>query len=156
MSIEDVLKAEFKLLAEELIELYDKKGMRASGKFADDTEVKTSELSAQLLSAQHAQQLETGRKAGRFPPIKMIEQWITSKGVFNEALRKIKISSLAFLIARKIARSGWNRSENGGVNLISEVVTDERIQTIIDKVGEVSLTLYTSEIEGLIKELQEI
>jgi hypothetical protein len=154
MSIEDILRIEFLAMSKEIVKAYDEKGMRASGKFAKELEVRTTEYSAELLSVPYAQQLELGRRAGGFPPLKMIEDWIRAKGVFNDALKKIKISSLAYLIARKISREGWNREKHGGVNLLSEIVTDERIQSIIDKVGDVSLTFYTTEIIGLLNEME--
>ena len=65
----------------------------------------------------YAEYVEYGRRAGKFPPVAMIEQWLRKKhsGKFNaiksaavlvgkteEQLRK----SAAFLIARKIAQQG--------------------------------------------------
>ena len=60
---------------------------------------------------------------------------------------------MAFLIARKIARNGWKREEYGGVELISSVVTDERIQKIIDEVGAEQELIYTTDIINLTKEI---
>jgi len=98
--------------------------------------------------------LETGRKSGKQPPIETIKQWIQDKGVFTAILQQISISSLAFLIARKIGREGWKREQHGGVNLISEVVTDERIQRIINEVGAVEAMRLTTEIIGFLNELE--
>ena len=148
-----VLSKQFELLKDDLIKAYDAKGMRASGKFADTLEVKVQGLTAQLWGEDYSQQLETGRKAGRFPPIDAIEQWIKDKGIANRIQGEISISSLAFLIARKIARNGWKREEYGGVELISSVVTDERIQKIIDEVGAEQALIYTTDIINLTKEL---
>lgn len=157
MSI-SVLSKQFNLLKTDLIEAYDKKGMRASGRFADSLEVQTFETAtgykAILYGENYSQQLETGRNSGKYPPMEMIKKWIMDKGVFTQALQTISISSLAFLIARKIAREGWKRQGYGGVNLISEVVTDERIQMIIDEVGAVEAMRYTTEILGIINELE--
>lgn len=148
-----VLSKEFELLKKDLIITYDAKGMRASGKFADTLEVQVTGLKAQLLGEDYSQQLETGRKAGRFPPTDAIEQWIKDKGIANRIQGEISISSLAFLIARKIARNGWKREEHGGVELISEVVTDARIQKIIDEVGAEQALIYSTEIIKLVKEI---
>lgn len=149
----NVLSKEFELLKKDLIIAYDAKGMRASGKFADTLEVKVNGLTAQLWGEDYSQQLETGRKSGRFPPINAIEQWIKDKGIANKIQGEISISSLAFLIARKIARNGWKREEHGGVQLISEVVTDARIQKIINEVGVEQAMIYSTEIIKLTKEL---
>ncbi len=148
-----VLSKEFELLKNDLIKAYDAKGMRASGKFAESLEVKVQGLTAQLWGEDYAQQLETGRRAGRFPPINAIEQWIKDKGIANRIEGQISISSLAFLIARKIAQSGWKREEYGGVELISSVVTDERIQKIIDEVGAEQAMIYSSEIITMVKQI---
>jgi hypothetical protein len=148
-----ILSKEFELLKKDLITAYDAKGMRASGKFADTLEVQITGLTARLFGEDYSQQLETGRKAGRFPPINAIEQWIKDKGIANRIQGEISISSLAFLIARKIARNGWKREDHGGVQLISEVVTDQRIQNIIDEVGAEQALIYTSEIIKLVNEI---
>lgn len=148
-----ILSREFENLKKDLIIAYDAKGMRASGKFADTLEVQVTGLTAKLFGEDYSQQLETGRKAGRFPPINAIEQWIKDKGIANRIQGEISISSLAFLIARKIARNGWKREEHGGVQLISEVVTDQRIQNIIDEVGAEQALIYSTEIIKLVNEI---
>ena len=156
MSI-NVLSREFEKLKDDLILAYDAKGMRASGKFANGLRVETvntdTGYTATLFGDAYAQQLETGRQAGKFPPIQAIQQWIIDKGVFTQVLATIKLSSLAFLIARKIKNQGWKREGFGGVNLISEVVTDERLQMIIDEVGGVEAVRISDEIIKLINEL---
>lgn len=145
------LSLEFEKLKADLIIAYDAKGMRASGKFAESLEVIiVNENKAQLWGEDYSQQLETGRRAGRFPPISAIEQWIRDKGIANRIQGEISISSLAFLIARKIHREGWKREEYGGVELISSVITDARIQKIIDEVGAEYALKYTTEIIRLI------
>ena len=151
-----ILLEEFNLIKQDLIVLYDKKGMRTTGKWAESLRVESSEYSASLFGENYSQQLETGRKLGRFPPIKQIEQWILDKGVFSNALKKIKLSSLAFLIARKIAKNGWNRKDTGGVNLISEIVTPQRIQEIIDRFGVLVAFNLTTEIVGFLNEFETV
>jgi hypothetical protein len=142
----EILSKEFEALKADLITAYDAKGMRASGKFADSLEVRVDGFKAQLWGESYAQQLETGRQAGKFPPIDAIKQWIVDKGIANRIEGQISISSLAFLIARKIAREGWKREQFGGVELISEVITEQRIQKIIDEVGAEQALKYTTEI----------
>lgn len=155
-----VLSKEFELLKDDLIKAYDAKGMRASGKFADSLEVKVNGLNAQLWGESYAQQLETGRRkdgGGTGPEWTTakedIIQWIKDKGIANRIEGQISISSLAFLIARKIAQRGWKREKHGGVELISEVVTDARIQKIIDEVGVAQAMIYSTEIINLTKQL---
>lgn len=137
---------EFELIKNDLILLYEAKGMRASGAFADSLEVVSKQNVIQLYGLDYAEQLQFGRVAGSYPNIEAIKKWIIDKGVFAEALQKMKISSLAFLIARKIALFGWKRERYGGVDLISEVITPERINDIINKIGVSETVKLTSEI----------
>lgn len=150
----EILSAEFEAIKKDLIALYDAKGMRSSGKWAESLEVVAVENQAILYGEEYSQQLETGRKAGRFPPLNDIKKWILEKGVFTTALQTIKLSSLAFLIARKIANEGWKREKYGGVELISSVITAERMQKVIDEVGNVTLVQISTEIITLINELE--
>ena len=144
----EILTEEFNLLKEELIAKYDEKGMRASGNWANSLEVTvTAGLSAKLIGDEYSEQLEYGRKSGKQPPSQAIEQWIRDKGIMSRIVGKISISSLAYLIARKIAREGWRREGYGGVELISEVVTPERIQKIIDRVSDSYIPLFENEIK---------
>lgn len=156
----EILSKEFEALKDDLIKAYDAKGMRASGKFADSLEVKVNGLNAQLWGEDYAQQLETGRRpdGGGTGPAwttakEDIIQWIKDKGIANRIEGQISISSLAFLILRKIRTQGWKREGYGGVQLISDVITDIRIQKIIDEVGAAQALKYTTEIIKLTNEL---
>jgi hypothetical protein len=154
MSDREILSKEFQLLKQDLVKAYNKKGMRASGDWADSLRVEASELTAILYGNDYTRQLELGRRKGRYPNIDSIKKWIIEKGVFTATLQKIKISSLAFLIARKIAEKGWKRQGYGGVNLITEVITEERWQRIIKEVGEFKIASYVIEIKTLIEKLE--
>lgn len=50
----------------------------------------------------YASAIEFGRKAGTFPPIEDIEQWVKRKGIATGKA----IKSVAFLIAKSIFRNG--------------------------------------------------
>lgn len=131
---ERILNKEFELLKDELIAKHDELGMRASGKFASELEVKTTDTKAQLLGVPYTEFLIDGRGPGKFPPIQEIEQWIESKGI-SAIESDISVSSLAFLIARKIAREGTKYHQQGGTDLINDVFTPQRIQSIIDQLS---------------------
>lgn len=154
MSNIPILSKHFLDLKLDLIKAYDKKGMRASGEWADSLRIEITELRATLYGEDYTQQLELGRKKGRFPNIEDIKKWILDKGVFNSALQKIKLNSLAFLIARKIANMGWKREKHGGVGLITEVINEERWQKIINEVGEFTVIAYALEIKTMIQKLE--
>ena len=145
---QDILNQEFELLKNDLIREYDRLNMRASGKTADSLEVETSVQGAKLTGSSVFEQLEYGRNSskssggGGAKLIDQIKQWISDKGIVSDIKNDADNSSLAFLITRKIHREGWDRSRFGGVGLISKVVTVNRVQSIINKVGaELTLTL---------------
>ena len=130
-----IFDIEFNSLMEDLKKEHLRLGMKASGDWIDSLEVSTTDVSGTLKGNSYSEQLETGRSKGKFPPIESIKKWIVDKGIINNIKGNITISSLAFLIARKISKQGWKRQGHGGVNLISNIVTDKRMQDIINKIG---------------------
>jgi hypothetical protein len=153
-STTQILLAEFEALKKELIARYDELGIRASGQWAESLSVSVSGNSAEMLQESYGEQLENGRKPSTQPPSEVIEQWLRDKGIANRLEKGMSVSTLAFLIARKIGREGWNRQNNGGTKLISSVVTPERIQQIIDKIGESQLEEFTTKISDYLNTLQ--
>lgn len=152
-SMAQLLSAEFEALKNELIARYDELGMRASGQWAENLSVEASEDSAVLTQPDYGNALENGRKPGRQPPSEAIEQWLKDKGIAAQLEKEISVSSLAFLIARKIAREGWTRKDHGGTQLISSVVTPRRMQQIIDTIGESQLAAFTTKISAYLDTL---
>lgn len=146
-----ILIEEFESLKEDLIAKYDELGMRASGQWADSLEVQVKGDNAKITGLNYSDQLEYGRKPGRMPPSEAIEKWIYAKGIAARIQGEISVSSLAFLIARKISREGWKRENNGGVDLVSQVVTPERIQSILDRIGELYTNTFTNDIINYLK-----
>jgi len=167
-----MLLEEFEKLREELIQKYDELGMRASGNFEASLSVDITKDKAALYStAKYAEQLEYGRgpntgKSGVkwADPIGDIEQWLIDKGiaattkryirdksVARQAQKEISRRTLAYLIVRKIMREGWKRERFGGVELISQVVTPERIQQILDKAKDIYTINFASDIVQNIK-----
>lgn len=132
MTQEQILSDEFESIRLDLIAKHDELGMRASGSFADGLENEQNGLSIALYGNHYIEQLVNGREPGKFPPIDAIKQWIDDKGIQS---LDISVSSLAFLIARKIANEGTEYFKQGGTDLIDAVITPERIQSVIDKVS---------------------
>lgn len=146
-----ILEDEFQKLREDLIIKYDELGMRASGEWANTATVEATSTRGIIFAKDYTEQLVNGRAPGNFPPISMIEKWIYDKRI---PLVDITISSLAFLIARKIARVGTEHYINRPTDLVSAVITPARIQSIIDKVSEFHIDSFLSDITGVIKELE--
>ena len=156
MKIEEVLAKEFESIRVDLIKAYENKKMKSSGRWANSLEVEITSTetiyTAKILGERYTEQLVFGRKPGTFPPIKAIEQWIKDKGI-QPIEANLKISTLAFLIARKITREGTKYFKQGGTDLVSSVVTPKRIQDIINKISEINVGIIT---RGLVEQLKMV
>ena len=150
---EQILKREFDLIVVDLKTKHVELGMKASGKWLDELEVSTTSTSAKVIGEHYTRQLVQGRKPGTFPPIDAIRQWIVDKGIVSNIRGNITVSSLAFLIARKIAESGTRYFQQGGTDLVDSVVTPKRMQTIIDMVGHEAAINLASKLENEFKKI---
>jgi hypothetical protein len=101
-------------------------------------------VNAKIVGSEHWKYFEYGRKRGKMPPIKSIEEWITAKGI---AVRKSKGESkqsvldrrrsMAIAIAKKIGAKGTiKRFGYKGSDFIKEVLTDQNLQVISDIIAE--------------------
>ena len=151
MTPDSILQREFEKIKQDLIAKHDELGMRASGNWANELEVKVTasenKYVAQIIGEQYTQQLVNGRKPGTMPPVQALEKWIQDKGVFA-VQSQAEISGLAYAIATKIKIEGTEYFKQGGTELLDSVITAERIQSIIDLVGD----LYAPEIFKGIRE----
>ncbi|UAB85694.1 hypothetical protein INR75_06680 [Zunongwangia sp. SCSIO 43204] len=138
-------------IREDLIKKHIELGMRASGQWVESLENRTKGLSGQIWGEPYTEQLVNGRKPGNFPPIERMRQWVINKKL--ETTNKKRISMLAFLIARKIAKEGTEYFKQGGTDLIEAVITPSRIQMIMDKVAQFHINSYTSMVSGVFQSL---
>ena len=152
MDASSKLKEEFESLKDDLIERYNELGMKASGNWGETLNVEVKGLTATIYGENYTEQLVEGRAPGKFPPIEAIRQWIQDKGI--TPFDNISISSLAFLIARKIANDGTKYYQDGGTDLVSAVITPQRIQQIIDNVSEFSINNFYSEISKVLEDIK--
>lgn len=138
---QQLLAAEFEKLKQEVILAYEASGTETSGNWADTLKVEQTPYGYSITAAEYI----NGRSPGKPPPSEAIESWILKKGIASRLEKNITVSSLAFLIARKIAREGW-KPKPGTLNILDSVVTPQRIQQILDKVGESYLSDFTTQI----------
>ena len=139
-----------------LIDKYNQLGLRASGKWEKELETEqiqhSTGVKAVITGMNYTEQLEIGRLAGSFPPLAPIRQWIDDKGIIPKGITK---DSLAFLIGRKIKEQGIkvpNKYNAGG--LVTDVITDKRVNELVDSVASVVIKDVTSEIYNIFEEWQ--
>lgn len=148
---ESTFQKEVAKLTQELKDKHEALGMKASGDWLESVEDKTKGLAGSIWALHYTEYLEDGREAGGWPPVDKIVQWIKDKPIVPKD--DISISSLAYLIGRKIAAEGWDRKDYGGVDLVSQVITPARIQKILDKVSDFQIATFSSEIKSFYKKL---
>lgn len=88
--------------------------------------------------------VETGRKAGKMPPISKILEWInTGKPFFSGD----KVS-FTWAISKKIARSGSALFRKGGrKDIITPAVSDKRVSDLTQEIATISLDLLVKSID---------
>ena len=130
-------------------------GMKASGRWIESIETKATPKSGTILGEDYTEWLVKGRgpttggNKGGPTLVERIKDWINDKGV---RARDISRNSLAFLIARKIHREGTEYFKQGGTDLIDAVITPQRIQRIIDRVGNQMMLVLVELISRKFKE----
>lgn len=141
-----IIKEEFEAIRTDIIALYNAGQKRTSGEFENGLQVDYRTNGATLSGYVYL----AGRIAGKQPPSKAIEDWLIQKGIqpINE---KMKISTLAYLIARKIGQKGTNPANHQYV--YDEVITPERIQLILDKLNKINVTAFVNEVTVMIEKL---
>lgn len=154
MSKSQILNDEIEKIKQDLIEKHIELKMKASGDWINGLNVQSNGLTATLYGKPYTEQLVNGRPNGKFPPISAIRQWIVDKNI--TPFDKISISSLAFFIARKIAREGTKSFKKGGTDLVSSVITPDRVQDIINKVSDFEIRSLVSDVSGVLNQLKKI
>lgn len=99
----EVIFSVLEVIRRRIISDQESKGIRSSGKSAKSLAIFNISKGGELRGDDYFQQQISGRRPGRFPPIKNILEWIDAKGISPDGISK---KSLAFLIARKMARQG--------------------------------------------------
>lgn len=119
--------------------------MNASGTMADSLGYKWDGKTLVIFSSEkYFTVLETGRKAGKRPPMSVIEKWLEDKPV---AVQEISKKSLAYLIARKIGLEGsllYRQGGNSGV--ISDYINSKYVkENLTDKLFKATIESITNQ-----------
>lgn len=114
-----------------LIPHFKSKEMNATGNWINSLEVEVSENKGVIKGAKYTEQLVFGRKPGKIPPAKALEQWAMIKlGVSQDKAR-----SVAFAIAKKIAKEGTELHKQGGSDLLEVLEKPEVTHFLNQKIG---------------------
>lgn len=146
--ISQILKEELEQIKKELIDKHNELGMKASGNWEQSLSVEIDSSRGVITGEPYTDQLISGREPGKFPPIALIEDWIKAKGITPDE-SDITISSLAFLIARKIANEGTEYFKKGGTDLVDAVITPKRIDKILERINQSELNTFIIETRQL-------
>ncbi|PZR20886.1 MAG: hypothetical protein DI539_09445 [Flavobacterium psychrophilum] len=140
---EKLLREEMEALRTEILEVYNDSGKRVSGEFKKGLEIEYNGLTAVLKGYTYL----GGRRAGKMPPLKAIEDWVKAKGL-KPIEDDMTTSSLAYLIARKIAAEGTNKENH--LTIYSKVITPQRIDQIIQKINRLNVSAFINEVQTII------
>lgn len=143
MDNESILTAEMEALKKDIIDMYDKSGKRVSGQFERDLKTEYSFSDAIQKVDLFGNATLSGRKAGKMPPVENLKKWIEDKGI--QLRNDLTSTSLAWAIAKSIAKNG-TKTENH-LNIYNQVITPQRIDSIIQKVSQFNADKFVSEIQ---------
>ncbi|MEC4048772.1 hypothetical protein OX284_004965 [Flavobacterium sp. SUN046] len=141
-----IIKEELEAIKAEIISIYNASGKRTTGEFEKGLKIEYSPNKAVLSGYAYL----AGRKAGKMPPVQAIEKWVINKGI-KPIEAKMKTSSLAFLIARKIAQQGTKKENH--LLIYDQLITPERIDKILQRLNQINVTAFIGEVTVMITKL---
>lgn len=147
----DAMVGVAQVIIDKLKESARQKGVKATGNLIQSIRAYFPSVTPQGITvaiemADYYQWVENGRGKGRRPPIASIEQWISAKGIqVRQSKGETKQSvlerrkSMAIAIANKIASKGTiKRFGYKGSNFIADVLTQQNIDTIAQKLSDIT------------------
>lgn len=146
MTNDEIIKEEIDSILVDLKAAYEKSGRKASGQFAEALEAVYEPNKGTIKGFTYLAGRGKTKKKGKAgePTLKeSILKWLKVKGI-RPLEEKMTLSSLAFLIARKIHQSGTDRSK--WFRIYEEVITPQRIKKIIDRVSRLNVNRLITEI----------
>lgn len=141
-----VIKEEFEAIISDLKALYNASGKKVSGNFESGLEASYEPNKGILKGYPYL----AGRIAGKMPPVKNILEWVKARGI--NPLKGTQ-TGLAWAIAKTIAKSGTNKDNH--LKIYEEVITPERIQSILDKITKINIQEFVNSITVEMKLLEK-
>jgi len=140
------LRDEMEKLVDDIRAAYEDSGKKVSGEFSKGLKVTYNSRGATLSGYAYL----AGRKAGGVPPIDIIKKWVEARGIRG---RRPEMTStmVAKAIAFSIANNGTLAENHKAI--YDEVVTPQRIQSIVDKVSAINVQEFTNAVTIEMKKL---
>ena len=155
MTTDEIIQEEIQAILDDIIQVYEQSGRKASGQFEDGLEAIYKPNKATIRGFVYLAGRGKTKKAGKAGEPTVQEQilkWLKVKGI-RAINNDISLKSLAYLIARKIHKEGTKRSE--WLKIYEQVITPERIDSIIRRISELNvnriITQINAELEVLAK-----
>lgn len=141
MTDDEIIKEEIDAILSDIKKLYKESGKKASGEFEKGLEAVYEPNKGTIRGFVYL----AGRKAGKMPPVAAILSWLKIRGI-RSFKKSQSVNSLAWAIARKIAREG-TKAENA-LKIYEEVITPQRINKIIDRISKLNVNRIITEIRA--------
>ena len=145
---DEILKQEMESIKADIIAVYEASGKKVSGEFLNGLQISYSTNKATLSGYVYL----AGRIAGKQPPSDAIEKWLVQKGI-TPIEKNMSISSLAYLIARKIGQSGTKKENH--LKIYEQVITPQRIDEILGRINQINVQRFADEIKIMIEKIQD-
>jgi hypothetical protein len=126
-------------------------GVKASGEYGNALKITQKGNDTIITGAKYSEYTEHGRRAGKFPNVGAIRQWIVDKHITPDN-PKISVNQLAYLIGRKIAKKGVKGSAqryNKSSNLFESEFNTQTIKELNDELFDVTKMQVTDELRKL-------
>lgn len=138
----DVLRQYAGLYVQRIQEGLNENNAIASGELGESIAIDIKQNGFNITMLDYWEYVDEGRKAGKFPPISSIEKWLSYPNVQDrmtfgreDLFDDSKRSSLAFVIARKIAEKGTKGNEFV-TSVVESDLTDEMVSALADATAE--------------------
>lgn len=153
MSNEEIIKEELDSIFKDAEKLYLSSGKKVTGNWSKGKEILSSENYGELKSYAYLAGRGLTKKAGTGSTLySRILEWIKNRGI-QPIESSMKVTTLAFLITRKIHQSGTDSSRH--LEVFDKVITPARIQMILDRVSSFNVSLFTDEIIFELKKISK-
>jgi hypothetical protein len=156
MTNDEIIKEEIGAILEDIIQVYEQSGRKASGQFAEGLEAVYSHNKATIKGYVYLAgrgNTKKAHKGGKYL-VESILEWIKTKGIQGrnkESGKYITRKALAWAISTKINKQGTKRSE--WLKIYRQVITPERVDSIIRRLSEANvnmiITQFRAELEIL-------